>query len=274
MASLELRVTVFVYIDDWLKPYQDLLPRTDSTGQQSAQKASYSELQGRTLRVTIAVVGEILAQPKVGFAGYESNRYWIVNQLFSELFPRLPHYSRYHRILRNAERLLAELALSILGDSRIHLIDSKPLPVADPKSPCPQRGTPVLGKRSSWSKFPEARKGFSTIGMVFGFKLHALTNLEGLFERWAFATANHPDVRLARELTEGLEDPESPYPQVQRTCLWGTPALELVLGDKAYIGSDVLTPKRANMKGDEVWTESLDRARTRRVRTPRGGPRP
>ena len=61
------------------------------------------------------------------------------------------------------------------------------------------------GKRSFWSKFPEARKGFSTMGMVFGFKLHALTNLEGLFERWAFAAANHPDVRLARELIEGLE---------------------------------------------------------------------
>ena len=32
------------------------------------------------------------------------------------------------------------------------------------------------------------------MGMVFGFKLHALTNLNGLFERWAFAAANHPDV--------------------------------------------------------------------------------
>ena len=82
------------------------------------------------------------------------------------------------------------------------------------------------------------------MGMVFGFKLHALTNLNGLFERWAFAAANHPDVRLARELTAGLEG-------------------QLVLGDKAYIGSSVLTPKRSNMKGDEVWTESLDRARTR-----------
>ena len=76
----ELFLTVFVYIDDRLKPYQSLLP------QQPAQKASYSELQGRTrassleLRVTIAVVGEILAQPKVGFAGYESTWYWIVNQ--------------------------------------------------------------------------------------------------------------------------------------------------------------------------------------------------
>ena len=75
----DLFLTVFVYIDDWLKPYQKLLP------QQPAQKASYSELQGRTrqasleLRVTIAVVGEILAQP------HESTWYWIVNQLFGEL---------------------------------------------------------------------------------------------------------------------------------------------------------------------------------------------
>ena len=34
----DLFLTVFVYIDDWLKPYQKLLP------QQPAQKASYSEL--------------------------------------------------------------------------------------------------------------------------------------------------------------------------------------------------------------------------------------
>ena len=142
---------------------------------------------------------------------------------------------------------MAELALSVLGDDRIHLIDSKPLPVADPKSP-------PLGKRSSWSKFPEARKGFSTMGMVFGFKLHALTNLDGLFARWAFAAAHHTDVRLARELTEGLEDPESP-------------SLGWILGDKAYIGTGVLTPKRSNMRGSNaMWSESLDRARTRRVR--------
>ncbi len=37
-----LFLTVFVYLDDQLKPYQDTLP------QQPAQKASYSELQGRT----------------------------------------------------------------------------------------------------------------------------------------------------------------------------------------------------------------------------------
>ena len=84
----------------------------------------------------------------------------------------------------------------------------------------------------------------------------------------------------------------SPYPQR------GTPALgleeELILGDKAYIGIGVLTPKRSNMTrsenvqkqtlrvygpneadlvppkggprrpwGGELWTNSLARARTR-----------
>ena len=138
--------------------------------------------------MTIAVAGEILAQPQDGSAGYESTWYWIVNQLFGELFPvpqaTQPHYTRYHRISRNAERLLAKLALSVLSANRTQLINSKPLPVANLKSP-------PLGKRFFWSQFPEATKGFGTMGMVFGFKLHTLTNLEGLFESWTFAAANH-----------------------------------------------------------------------------------
>ena len=80
--------------------------------------------------------------------------------------------------------------------------------------------------------------------MVFGFKLHALTNLEGLFERWVFAAANHADVTLAKELIEGLEE-------------------EVIVGDKAYIGIGVLMLARSNMTGDGVWTQQLSRARKR-----------
>ncbi len=47
----ELFLHVYVYIDDWLKPYQTQLPK------HSRQKASISEL------LTIAVMGELLAQP-------------------------------------------------------------------------------------------------------------------------------------------------------------------------------------------------------------------
>jgi hypothetical protein len=44
-------------------------------------------------------VGELLAQP------FESTWYWLVRETFRELFPSLPEYSRYHRVLRNAEPL-------------------------------------------------------------------------------------------------------------------------------------------------------------------------
>ena len=213
--SLEdLFLHVYVYIDDWLEPYQARLPK------HRRQKASISEL------LTIAVVGEWLAQP------FESTWYWIVRQRFGDLFPSLPEYSRYHRVLRNAEPLLAALALSVVaGQSRLHLIDSKPLPIAK-------------GKRAEWAKLSEAAKGFSTMGMVYGFKLHALTDERGLFEKWAFAPANHSDVTLAGELLEGLEE-------------------HLVLGDKAYIGSTACTPKRKNMAQKDDWKSWMSKARKR-----------
>ncbi len=82
------------------------------------------------------------------------------------------------------------------------------------------------------------------MGMVFGFKLHALTNEQGLFERWAFAPANQSDVTLAGELLEGLED-------------------HVVLGDKAYIGSSACTPKRKNMPQEGSWQRWMSKARKR-----------
>lgn len=106
-----------------------------------------------------------------------------MTQSYRKLFPRLPEYSRYHRVVRNAEKLWAAPALELIGDatSEFKIVDAKPLPVAK-------------GKRAEWA-IPalqgtgclEASKGFSTMGMVYGFKLHALTNEQGLFERWGFA---------------------------------------------------------------------------------------
>ena len=113
----------------------------------------------------------------------------------------------------------------------VELIDSKPLPVAK-------------GKRASWTKLPEAMKGFSTMGMVFGFKLHALVSEAGLFQRWMFAPANCSDVRAGRELTQDLGD-------------------QVVLGDKAYVGSDVITPARRNMHDQGRWCSWMSRARKR-----------
>jgi len=79
----DLFLHVFVFIDEWLKANE---PRF-KLPQQPRQVASYSEL------LTIALVGELLAQP------YESIWYWQVRQNHRALFPKLPAYSRYHRIV-------------------------------------------------------------------------------------------------------------------------------------------------------------------------------
>ena len=214
----DLFLHVYVVVDDWLKENElrFALPK------QRKQVASYSEL------FTIAVVGELVGQP------YESVWYWLVTQSYRELFPKLPEYSRYHRVARNAEKLWAELALelarrSVAGSLRI--VDAKPLPVAK-------------GKRAEWAKCLEASKGFSTMGMVYGFKLHALVNTRGLFERWGFAPAHHHEAAVAPELVEGV--------------------VGRIVGDKAYLGNDaIVTPKRKNMTEPSCWTKTLNRLRKR-----------
>lgn len=213
----ELFLHVYVIVDDWLKENKAAF----SLPQQRSQVASYSEL------FTIALVGEMVAQP------YESVWYWLVRQSYCELFPRLPEYSRYHRVLRNAEKLFAALAFELAKTSAtlFRIVDAKPLPI-------------TKGKRASWARCPEASKGFSTMGMVYGFKLHALTNEQGLFERWSFAAAHHHEASVASELVEGIEAP--------------------IIGDKAYLGNTaIITPKRKNMIQTSLWSKALGRLRKR-----------
>ena len=59
-----------------------------------------------------------------------------------------------------------------------------------------------------------------------------------------FAPANCSDVRAGRELTQVLEG-------------------DVVLGDKAYVGSDVITQARRNMHDQGIWCSWMSRARKR-----------
>jgi hypothetical protein len=82
------------------------------------------------------------------------------------------------------------------------------------------------------------------MGMVYGFKLHALVNEQGLFERWSFAPAHHREAALAPELVEGVE--------------------ALIIGDRAYLGNPrIITPKRMNMTQPRLWSKALGRLRKR-----------
>ena len=214
----DLFLHVFVLVDDWLEENAERfkLPR------QKSQVASYSEL------FSIALVGEIMAQ------GFESVWYWIVKHSYKALYPKLPDASRYHRIITNAERLWAELALYIakrLPDTAVKAIDAKPLGVAK-------------GKRAERCKCLEAAKGFSTMGMVHGFKLHAVVNMYSLFERWTYLPADKHETQAASALVSQEQ--------------------AIVAGDKAYLGvQGITTPKRKNMTRDTGWNKTLNRLRKR-----------
>lgn len=214
----DLFLHVFVLVDDWLVANESrfALPK------QPMQVASYSEL------FSIAVAGEIMAQ------GFESVWYWLVKEGFHELYPNLPDASRYHRVITNAEVLWAELALHIaqqLPNTAVKAIDAKPLPVAK-------------GKHAERCKCLEAAKGFSTMGMVYGFKLHALVNMHGLFERWSFAAADTHETQAAPDLIRANN--------------------AKIVGDKAYLGIEgVVTPRRRNMTRDTGWNKTLNRLRKR-----------
>ncbi len=141
----------------------------------------------------------------------------------------LPDDSRYYRVLKSLERIWADLALALTAHHAplAYSVDSKPLPVCKFKRHRRPRA------------MTEATVGFSTQGPVYGFKLHALSTLDEQIVKLAIAPAHEADVTVARAL---LDDSER-------------------MGDKAYLGSRVYTPPKANALTPGVWTRLMDAAR-------------
>ncbi len=90
----------------------------------------------------------------------------------------------------------------------------------------------------------EAARGFSTLGPVYGFKLHAVVNSASMIARFAVVAANEADVTVARALLNPSQDD-----------------LERVLGDRAYLRCGVWAPSRSNAQRPNSWTASMDAVR-------------
>ena len=159
----ELFLVVYVLVDDYLKASAHAghfsLPQADN------QKGSYAEL------MTIALVGELRSQSHVG------NWFEFVKVEYAALFPRLPHRTRYYRVLKRLERVWADFALRFAHDDPLHVIDSKPLPIC---------------QDARWQRptMTEATSGRCRTGFFYGFKLHAVTDQQGLACRFAITPAN------------------------------------------------------------------------------------
>jgi hypothetical protein len=217
----DLFTITYTVIDDFI--YQSVQAGRFSLPKSDSQKASYSEI------MTIALVGELLNQAKAGVW------FMIIKNQFANLFKQLPDLTRYYRILRNLERIMADFALCLantVDDETTYSTDSKPIPVCHIKR----------------YKFPramtEAAKGYGTMGGVFGFKLHAVVSNAAMLCRFAIVPANEADVTVARALLDADYD-----------------ELDRIVGDKAYIGMGIYTPPKANARHPAPWTRLMNSAR-------------
>ncbi len=196
--------------------------------------------QSRNLELmTIAPVGELRSQHHVG------DWFDLVKVEYCALFPELPHRTRCYRILKHLERIFADFTLRFSGGDTLHVIDSKPLPIvldktAHRKGAKFQPSGPVRCKGVRWKRsraMTEATSGRGSLGPFYGFKLHAVTDQQGLICRFAVVPAHEHDVTVARLL------------------LADTPAL--VIGDKGYLGSSVYAQPKDNARHPRVWTSAL-----------------
>jgi hypothetical protein len=217
----DLYTVVYTVIDDFIE--QSLEANRFCLPKSNTQKASYSEI------LTIALVGEILNQAKAGVW------FLITKNHFMHLFRELPDVTRYYRILRNLEQIMADFALCLantVDDGTTYSADSKPISVCHIKR----------------YKFPramtEATKGYGTMGGVFGFKLHAIASNTTILCRFAIVPANEADITVARALLNPDYD-----------------ELDRIVGDKAYVGLGIFTPPKANAKHPVPWTRLMNSAR-------------
>lgn len=212
----DLFTLVYVYVDDYFQAAaRSGLFRLP---EEPHQKASYSEL------LTIGLVGELLAQP--------SQRHWyaLVQDVFSDLFPVLPHRTRYLRVQVNFERIYADLALRLphFDDRTVYAIDSKPLVHC------------VGGRFKRPRAMSEAASGhgghggYGRTGFFYGFKLHAVIDDHGMVVRFAVVPANTGDSPVAR-------------------CLVDAQEAQLVLGDRGYQGCGVYAQPRKNDRQPRPW---------------------
>lgn len=208
---------VYVLVDDYLKAGEKA--GRFSLPQSPQQKGSYAEL------MCIAVVGDWLKQRYVG------DWYWVVKQEYDDLFPILPDLTRYYRVLKNLERIFADLALVIgMQASGLHIVDSMPLPIC---------------KGIRWKRpraMTEAASGRCSMGKMYGFKLHSVINLSGMVSRFAIVSANEHDSTVAKALLANDKQTN-------------------MIGDKGYIGTGIYTPPKENTLTPWAWPDLLGRAR-------------
>jgi len=216
---------MFTYIDDYFKS-KSIVKRGPRP------KMTDSEV------VTIVLFCELLGKN----SEYEHINF--TEQWLKDFFPHIIDRSRYSRRLKSLTRLINDIRVKVLDEiilalSDIHIIDSTPVPV-------------MRFQRAHFTPlFPEANYGYCAARKMtyYGFKLHLVTDKQGIPILFDLTSANVEDRKIAQEL------------------LGKSSNNRLVLADKGYLSKALLqnlerlnnikfhTPKRKNQKDRETKSE-------------------
>ncbi len=237
MPTETFLTTLYTIVDDW---YQQHAPR--SVAGRTGKKPQFSDSEVITLS---------LAQHWLGIPQEREHLRFVRNN-FLPLFPRLVTQSQFNRRARGLCWLINRM--------RQHLVEQ--MGVA--RAPCQLiDGTPVQVRH--WRRFgrghlllPEAALGYCAAKRetFYGFRLLALTTLDGVVVAWDLFAANADEREGAQYLLDKCRD----------LC---------VLGDKGFLdqkrqavleedqGLLLLTPKRRNQHEQNAagWDALMNRAR-------------
>ena len=184
MASIIDQMTqIYCFADDFLKAHTGLAQWRRSPNADPA--FTDSEV------ITIA-----LMQSYIGVDSLKQT-YTIITENFASAFPLICSYQQWIARLHKLSPLIGRLFESarLLGNCRLYLIDSKPIPVCKA----------IRHGRVRLLRDAGAYFGKSSAGWFFGFKLHTLCDIKGCVVDAMLTSGNLDDRGPASELAEAVD---------------------------------------------------------------------
>jgi hypothetical protein len=180
-------IAIFCHIDDCCKAFELVYTRgLLRTGQR--QRA----------RQTILALSKILTLlVYVHWSHYRTFKYYYTEYVLAHLYPYFPHLVGYHRFVELMPRALVPLCCYLYTRKGRHtgiaFIDSTSLAVCDNHRIATHKVFAGLAKR-----------GKTSMGWCFGFKLHLIVNDEGALLAFRLTPGNVDDRQPVAQLAAGL----------------------------------------------------------------------
>lgn len=182
-------IALFVEIDDLLKSLQ---------AYQQARQVGKARRPTRVCELSQSEVCTILAAYHL--SGYKCFEYYyrqVIKDTHASYFPKAPSYERFLVLVSRCYTLMWLWSLHCCvkaSRTGLYLIDSKRLEVCH------------LKREHSHRVFSAARKGKTSTGWFYGFKLHLVINERGEIVNWTLTPGNVADNNpaLLKQLLQGL----------------------------------------------------------------------